>query len=188
MMSNNLKYILREFNRQKSYVFINFVGLTIGLATALLIGKYVLNEWKADVFIPHPERTFRLLRISEINHEPYRIGVTSAPFATAIQQDYPDDIETTCRVLNGNSLVTIGDKNFEEAKYGYVDPNFVTFFNLPLLHGDPNTVLSEEHRIILSKKTAEKYFGTTAAAFGKTLKIDNDYDAIVSGVFDDPTW
>ena len=185
MTVNNLKLVFRQFKRQKSYLLINFIGLTIGLATAMLIGKYVLNEWTADAFIPHSERTFRLLRTSEINFEPYRIGVTSAPFATAIEQDYPDAVEATCRMLNGNSLVTIGDQKFEEENYLYVDPNFVTFFDLPLLHGDPKTVLSEEHRIVLSRRTAEKYFGSTAAAVGKTLKIDDDYDAIVSGVFDD---
>ena len=185
MITNNLKHILRQFKSQKSYILINFIGLTIGLATAMLIGTYVLNEWKADGFIPQPDRTFRLLRVSEINNEPYRIGVTSAPFATAIEQDYPDDVEATTRMLNGNSLVAVGDRKFEESDYLYVDPNFVSFFNLPLLHGDPKTVLSEEHRIVLSKQTAEKYFGSTAEAVGKTLKIDDDYDAIVSGVFDD---
>ncbi len=185
MTSTNLTLFFRQLKNQKSYAFINFLGLTIGLATALLIGQYVLNEWTADGFIPHPERTFRLVRTSEINGAPYNIGVTSAPFATTIEQDYPDDVEATTRVINGNSLVSIGDKTFQEGDYLYVDPNFVSFFGLPLLHGDPNSVLAEANRIVLSKRTAEKYFGTTANAVGKTLKIDNSYDAIVSGVFDD---
>ena len=148
---------MNQFKRQKSYAIINFVGLTIGLATAMLIGTYVLNEWYADDFIPHSDRTYRLVRVSEINMEPYRIGVTSAPFAPALEQDYPDAVDETTRTLDGHSVVAIGDKKFEEPDYFYVDPNFVTFFNLPLLHGDPNTVLSEANRVVLSKQTAENY-------------------------------
>ncbi len=185
MFINSLKLTLRQFNRRKSYVLINLIGLTLGLTTAMLIGKYVMNEWYTDAFVPNAERTFRLVRVGEINLEPYDVGVTSAPYAPALESDYSDDIESTTRVLKGSSIVQIDNERFEETNYLYVDPNFISFFNLPLLYGDPKEALGEANRIVLTRQTAEKYFESAAAALGKILRIDNNYDAIVTGVFDD---
>ncbi len=186
MFKNNLKIAFRQFAKHKTSAFINLSGLTIGLAAAMLISLYVLNERQTDRSLPHPERTFRLLRVSNINNEPYDIGVTSGPFAPALLQDFPADVAETVRVLDGNSLVTIGEQRFLEEKYYYADPNFFHFFNFPLLHGDPNTALAKPHSIVLSQATARRYFGSETAALGQTLHIDNDYDATVTGVFADP--
>ncbi len=161
---------------------INLVGLTLGLTAAMLIGIYVHHEWQTDRWMPHADRTFRLIRLSDINNEPYKIGVTSAPFATALEQDYPADVEETTRVLDGNSLVQIGEQIFQEEDYYYVDPNFMTFFDFPLLQGDEKTALTNARSIVLTLETARRYFGDEKKAMGKTLKIDNSYDGIVTGV------
>ena len=182
MFQNYLKITLRQFARNKTAAIINFSGLTIGLAAAMLIGLYVLSEWQTDRALPHPDRTFRLLRVSAINSQPYDIGVTSAPFAGALKQDFPADIEETVRVLEGHSLVQTGDRRFHEEHYYYADPNFLTFFNFPLLHGDPRTALSQLHGVVLTRETARRYFGDENRAMGQTLRIDNQYDAVVTGV------
>lgn len=182
MFQNYLKITLRQFARNKTATLINFSGLTIGLAAAMLIGVYVLNEWQTDRDLPHPDRTFRLLRVSAINNQPYDIGVTSGPFAGALKQDFPADIEETVRVLEGHSLVQTGERRFHEEHYYYADPNFLTFFNFPLLHGDPRTALSQLHGVVLTRETARRYFGDENRAMGQTLRIDNQYDAVVTGV------
>lgn len=182
MFKNYLKITLRQFARNRTATLINFSGLTIGLAAAMLIGVYVLNEWQTDRALPHPDRTFRLLRVSAINGQAYDIGVTSAPFAGALKQDFPSDIEETVRVLEGHSLVQTGERRFHEAHYYYADPNFLTFFNFPLLHGDARTALSQLHSVVLTRETARRYFGDENRAMGQTLRIDNRYDAVVTGV------
>jgi putative ABC transport system permease protein len=66
----------------------------------------------------------------------------------------------------------------------FADDNFFTVFSMPLLSGDPKTVLSDIHSIVLSEKLAEKYFNTTDAV-GKILelKIDTTFESfVVSGV------
>lgn len=185
MLSNHLKLIWRSLLKNKTTSFINFTGLTIGIATAVFIGLYVANEKQTDKALPHPDRTFRVLRISEIDHTPYDIGITSAPFAPALKQDFPADVEETIRVLPGNSLIHLGDKRFQEDKYYYADANFLTFFGLELAAGDPKTALSQPHHIVLTAETARRYFGDEFKAMGQTFKVDNDYEATVSGVLAD---
>ncbi|GJM34535.1 MAG: ABC transporter permease [Saprospiraceae bacterium] len=185
MLLHNVKITLRHLLKNKTATFINFAGLTIGLTASLLICLYVLNEWQTDRALPHPERTYRLLRVAEINNEPYEIGITSGPFAPALQQDFSAEIESTVRVVDGNSVVALGEYRFQEDKYYYADPNFLTFFDLPLLHGHAETALSQLHSIVLSRKTALRYFDNEAEAMGQTIRIDNSYDATVTGVLDD---
>lgn len=182
MNYHTIKLTLRHLAKNRMNTFINLAGLTIGLSAAFYIGLYVLNEWQTDRSFPEPDRTFRLLRVSGINNEPYDIGVTSAPFAPALEQDYPADIEETVRVLDGNSLVEWDDQRFEEENYYYVDPNFLSFFGFELSHGDPQTALSKIHSIVLTSETARRYFGSESQAVGQTLRIDNSYDALVTGV------
>ncbi len=182
MLSNNLKLIWRSLLKNKTTGFINFSGLTIGLAAAIFIGLYVINEKQTDRSLPFPDRTFRVLRTSEIDKVPYDIGITSAPFAPALKQDFPADVEATVRVLDGNSLVTLGEKRFLEEKYYYADANFLTFFGLELMAGDPKTALSQPHHIVLTAETARRYFGDEFKAMGQTFRVDNDYEATVSGV------
>jgi putative ABC transport system permease protein len=185
MMPHAFKRILRRLQNNKIATFINLGGLTVGLAAAMLIFLYVFNEWQTDRSLPHPERTFRLLRVSEINNEPYDIGITSAPFAPALREDFASDLEETVRVLDGSSIIALGDRRFQEEKYYYADPNFLTFFDLPLLHGDPRTALSHLHSVVLTRQTARRYFGDENEAMGKTIRVDNAYDAVVTGILDD---
>ena len=190
MLYHQFKITWRNILKNKTTGLINLLGLTLGLTAAMLIGIYVFNEWQTDRWIPHADRTYRLLRVSTINGEPYDIGVTSAPFATSLKQDYPDDVEATVRVLDGSSLVKVGETQFQEEQYYYTDPNFLTFFDFPLMHGDAKTALSEARSIVLTLETARRYFGDEKEALGKTLQIDNDYDAVVTGVLakiDNPT-
>jgi putative ABC transport system permease protein len=179
------KRTFRSLVHHKTTSLINITGLTVGIAAALLIGCYVLNEWQTDRWLPQPDRTYRLLRVSEINREPYTIGITSSPFGPALEQDFSADVAQTMRVLPGNSLVKVGEERFQEEHYYYVDPDFLTFFGLSLLHGNAATALARPHSIVLTRETARRYFGSEAEAMGQSLRIDNDYLAQVTGVLDE---
>ena len=185
MTYNSLKIVWRTLLKSKATSVINLVGLTIGLATAFLIGLYVFNELQTDSSFPLQDRTYRVLRIADIQEEPYRIGITSGPFAGALKQDFPSDIEEAVRVMPWNNLVEVDEKRYQEDQYYYVDAAFLDFFGYSLLVGDLTTALVEPNSVVLTRETARKYFGDELAAVGKTLRIDNDYDAIVTGVLDD---
>lgn len=182
MLKHQFKITWRNILKNKATGFINLTGLTLGLTAAMLIGIYVFNEWQTDRWIPHADRTYRLIRVSDINNDPYTIGITSPPFAAALETDFPEDVEETVRVLDGNSAVKVGETNFQEDNYYYADANFLTFFDLPLLYGDANTALKESNSIVLTLETARRYFGDEKNAVGQTIRVDDSYDAQVTGV------
>jgi putative ABC transport system permease protein len=112
------------------------------------------------------------------------IAVTSAPYAPALQTDYPQDIEAVLRVLPTDGLVTYGDKSFREENIYLADANFFDFFSYPLLEGDPALALQDPHSIVITQAMAQKYFGDENP-LGKTLIIDQELEFHITGVLDE---
>lgn len=124
------------------------------------------------------------MRQSQINHMPYDIGGTSAPFAAALQQDFAEAIESTSRVLSFDGLVTYKGQSFIEDKLLLADRNFFSFFSFPLAKGNPRFVFINSNRIVLSQRLARKYFGDDDAV-GKIIRLDDQYDMLVTGIMDE---
>jgi len=187
MLKNHLKVAWRTLLKNKTTSLINLFGLTLGLSTVFLIGLYVHNELRTDTEIPHQDRTFRVVRLADINGDQYTIGVTSAPFATGLREDFMDEIEETVRVMPDESLVQVGEDLYQEDAYFYADPNFMDFFDFPLLIGDAETALINPNSVVLTIETARRYFENEFEAVGQTLRINDEYEATVTGVFADIT-
>ena len=125
-----------------------------------------------------------MIRLSDINGDPYKIGVTSGPYGQGLLTDYPSTVQEYSRVMPESGLVSFEDKRFFEDKMVFTDPNFFTFFSYPLLEGDPKTVLSEQNHVVLSKRMAKKYFGDTDP-IGQQIVVDNEYNFLVTGIMDE---
>ena len=185
MIKNYFKIALRNILRHKGYATINIGGLAIGIACCLVIFLFVRNELNYDRFHQNGERVFRVLR-QAIGDGTYRkIGVTSPPYAPALQTDFPTDVEETIRVMPNDGLVTYGDKSFYERRFYFADKNFFEFFSYPMLVGQSAEVLSKPNDVVISKAMAEKYFGDKNP-LGEILSLDRRYEFRVTGIFNDP--
>jgi ABC-type antimicrobial peptide transport system permease subunit len=69
----------------------------------------------------------------------------------------------------------------EETGVFFAEPSFFRVFDFPLLAGSYAS-LSNPGNVLLSKETAEKYFGNWNNAIGKTIRMNNDIVLSVSGV------
>jgi ABC-type antimicrobial peptide transport system permease subunit len=58
-------------------------------------------------------------------------------------------------------------------------------FTIPFLQGNAGSAFSQLHAIVITEKTALKFFGTEKSVLGKTVRMDNKQDYIVSGVVKD---
>jgi putative ABC transport system permease protein len=61
MFRNYLKIILRNFSKNKTFSFINIVGLAIGLTSCLLIALYIQQQLSFDKFQENGERIVRVI-------------------------------------------------------------------------------------------------------------------------------
>jgi predicted permease len=186
MVYNYLKTALRSLIRNKSFTFINVIGLTIGIASCILIYSLISSEQSYDNFHKDSDRIYRV--VSEIKNNDgvrYTPGVPF-PVAGALRIDFPD-LEKVASILSADGLISVEDNKKNEKKFKeensiyYAEPEFFEIFNFPWIIGNKNT-LNRPNSAVLSQAYAEKYFGDWKNAVGKNIKLDNKYIYKVEGI------
>jgi putative ABC transport system permease protein len=184
MWGNYLKTALRSLSKHKGYSLINILGLAIGMATCLLIILYVNHELSYDSFNEDADRIFRICFSGNLGGRDFNLSMAPAPMADFILKTYPE-IEAAVRLYDqGSMIVQYGENSFKEDRIVFADAAFFDLFSIPLVKGDPQTALKEPHTLVLSRKTAEKYFRDENPV-GKTLNLDNRKDFKITGVFEE---
>lgn len=178
---NYIKTALRAIRRQKGYSIINVSSLAIGLTVCMLIVLWVVDEWCFDRFNSNAGQIYRVYRDESTPQKNSTSTLTPPPMAAALKRDFPEIIRASRFGTWQRQLVTYKDKSFNETRFMHVDPDFFGMFSFPLRKGDPGTVFSEPNSVILTEKTAAKYFGKEDP-IGKTLTVNSSYNIIVTGV------
>ncbi len=182
MFKNYITTAWRNLSRNKLYTFINIGGLAFGLAAVILIGLFVQDELNYDKWIPEAERIYKLETTFNIpGREPLGMAMTQGAAAPALANHFPG-IEEAVRIMADNGItVKRDDQSFTENVF-YVDDNFFRVFDLPMVAGNREEVLSKNTAVIISEDMAKKYFGGNDA-LGKTLIIGDDITYDVVGIF-----
>lgn len=184
MFVNYLKSAMRNFSRNRFYSIINILGLSLGLTASFFIFLYVDDELGYDKHFPLYERIFRLEGDFTINNKHDRFAVSSVALAPALKLEFPE-IDKVCRFAsNDNAVIRYNEKEFYEKQVYFADSTAPEMFSLHFVDGTPENSLTEPFTIILSKSTAEKYFGSDQV-FGKTLITGSGNSFKVTGIFDD---
>jgi putative ABC transport system permease protein len=185
MFINLIKHSLRSFKRQRVYIFINVIGLSIGITCSLLIALYVINEASYDKFNTKKDRIFRTILNGKIGGREITIATSPAIMGPTMKKEFPE-IEDFCRMTGeGPSVVVYNNQAFTEEHLIQADSSFFNFFSIPVIRGDVKNLLNAPHKVVLSESTAKKIFGD-ANPIDQPLKIGSDtVRYIVTGVMAD---
>lgn len=181
MISNHLKIAFRSILKNRFFSFINVFGLSLGMICVIMIAIYIVHETGYDRFHRNGDRIYRVLRVNQDAHGLNHVAVTSAPYADAMANELPDDLESITRVAPNDGLISYNGTSFSEKKLYYADANFFQFFSYTLTKGDPASVLSNPNDVVLTEATARKYFGEENP-IGKIIRLDNEIDLKVTGI------
>ncbi|HWH62244.1 MAG TPA: ABC transporter permease, partial [Ginsengibacter sp.] len=182
MLKNYFKIALRNLYRNKAFSIINISGLTVGMASAILILLWIQNEISYDRFFKNTDRIYMMYNRDKFDGGLQTWNSTPTPMAAALKKDYPE-VEDAVRFRNVTFLTSVGDKHLN-VRGAFADSGFLSVFSFPLLKGDPNRCLNNNYNIILTEKLAKKLFGNIDA-MGKTVRIDTTENFTVSGVLKD---
>ncbi|WP_266368351.1 ABC transporter permease [Tellurirhabdus rosea] len=184
MLTNYLKIAWRNLVRNKAFSAINIAGLSLGMATCLLILLFVQQELSYDRFHQKADRIVRVVFKASMNGGKIREASVMPPVAQTLKADYPEVLGATRLREAGLPIVTYKDKSFKETGVAFADSNVFDVFTLPLLAGNARTALSQPNTVVISRKTAEKYFGKEDP-LGKVLTL-RDWKApfTVTGVME----
>lgn len=173
MFRNFLKLALRHMIRQRSYIFINVIGLATGLACSILIALYVVHELSYDDFNEHKDEIYRMLCLGRIGDSELNGAFTCYPLGPTLTSELPEVLSFVRFERWGETIVKQEEKSFVEDGIMIADSTFFGIFSIPLITGDPKTVLSSPRQIVLTQSAKEKYFGQEDP-IGKMLKIGTD--------------
>ena len=173
MFKNYFKVALRNLWKNKTYSFINILGLAIGLCCFLLIAMYVFDELTYDRYNKNADRIYRISSDIKFGGGNLHIVQTSDMMGQVLKKDYPEVEEYTRIYSNtGSKLIKKGNEYIKEFNVPHVDSTFFTVFTLPAIEGDTKTALDEPNTVVLTESTAQKYFGTTHI-IGKTIETND---------------
>ena len=183
MFRNHLIVAWRSLLRGRSFTLINLSGLTIGMASALLILLWVQNELSFDRDWVNSDRLYQVWN-QDMNKEGIqKWPVTPKPVGPALKKNYPE-IEQATRVgWDQSILFTAGNKRIYLTGT-MADPDFLTMFRFTFEKGDINTALNGPNDIVMTRHAAKTLFGDSDP-IGKTIRLDNKYDMVVTGVIND---
>lgn len=191
MLKNYLVVAWRNLLRHKLYSLINIMGLSVGMASCILVALFVFDEWSCDRFHDNAGRIYRVLRETktkdgEIVFRPQTAG------ALATQLEKIPEIERVLRVWNKEewygTSVSYGGKRFDQG-FCVAEAELLETFDFPLVKGDAHTALRTPTSVLLTQEMARKFFGDENP-LGKVLKVDDnafefDGEYTITGVLRD---
>ncbi len=182
MLKNYLKVAFRYLVNHKGYAFINVLGLSVGVACCILIMLFVKNEWSFDRFHSKSGRIYRAWLEEHYEGQIFTNTVTPLPLVPVLQANLPQ-VQSACRIAAFNTLIKYNNNTFNDP-VNMVDSSFFNLFDFPLKEGDIKNPFPTKNSLIITEKSAKKYFGKDPAV-GKNLELQLGSDTIlftVSGV------
>ena len=195
MFKNHFTVAFRNFWRNKTFSFINVLGLSIGISAALVIFLIVYYEKSYDRFEKDGDRIYRVVMNTRFNGFDGNSAAVPAPLSSAIQSELTGFDETVpVMTFQGDGSAKVIVKNNGGKEVVFKKQQDVIFTNeqyfqlLPFkwMAGSQQASLKEPFTAVLSESRAQLYFPDIAAAdvIGKQIKY-NDVTVTVSGVVKD---
>ncbi|HWD89108.1 MAG TPA: ABC transporter permease [Mucilaginibacter sp.] len=179
---NVLKTAFRNIRSNKVYSALNIAGLAIGIACAGLIFLWVANEVSYDNFNVKKDRLYNVMINADFGGNKFVMGSTPRVMGKTIKAEIPG-IANVCRVSDEDikALFRAGDKSLY-AVGRYADPALFSMFTLPFVQGNAESAFGRLRSVVLTEKTAQRFFGGDMNVLGKTIRMNNKQDYVVTGI------
>jgi len=170
----------RIIRNRKIYYSINVLGLSLGIASSLLILLWIVDEHSYERMHVHADQIHQVYKEYSMGGKAQVNSSTPMPLAATLVSDFPE-ISRAIRVVDYRSIVRFEDAVYSEENICGADPGYFEMFTFPFLEGDPATALLEPYSVVLTEEKARKYFGDKDP-MGNSLLFDGQTAYTVTGV------
>ena len=185
MLKNYFKTAVRNIRKNGFYSFINIAGLSIGLAIGIMILLWVRDELGFDSFHKKTADIYRVEIFGGTGASKQIWEEMVAPIGPLAKNELPNVLDEVRFSFNGfYSMYKYQDRVFGREKAFCLDPSFFTVFDFPLIKGNTLKPFNDENSVVITEKTARKYFGNEDP-MGKVITADRKMNFTVSGVIAD---
>ncbi len=191
LITKYISLIFRDYKKNVNHWSIIFLGIIMGWLSLLLSMNYNFYERSYDKFHKNYSNIYRLIAHSYRNGEIYnKLAIVPYPNGPKLYEVMPEIEQYTRfripRGIAGEFLVKHEENVFQEDDIYFADEYFLDIFSFDMIKGDPKSI-KEINTVILTEKTAKKYFGNEDP-MNKTIKIKNKWGDLlcrVTGVLKD---
>jgi putative ABC transport system permease protein len=186
---HKIKQVVRGMLRYKGFTFINLLGLSIGIAATIIILLVSAYENSFDTFHSDSKNIYRVvIKAKEANEDTYSAGVPY-PTAKALRNEYPGILATQLHFMRDLNVRIGKEDAFRETNAVMADSLFFRVLDFSgikgfVIRGDITAALSAPNKVVLTKKTAKKYFGETNP-IGEVIRLNNMADVEVAAIIED---
>jgi ABC-type antimicrobial peptide transport system permease subunit len=191
MLRSYLTQFARSTAKDKTYAFLNIIGLSAGLTCFAFIALWVKDELSYDKFNQNYDRIVRLTQLTKTETGFSHSAGSGAALAKVLKEDHAE-VENTLRLdMKKEEMMQYKSKQWLQPSILLADPSFFDVFSYPLTRGNVETALQEPYQVVLTESTAKKYFGDEDP-IGQALTIymydreGNGASYTVTGITPDP--
>src|ERR1700722_2529134 len=184
MLKNYFKVAWRNLLHSKVYSFINLIGLSTGMAIALLIGLWIMDELSFDTYHTNRATVAQVMDNQTLNGTRVTWNSVSVAASDELRNKYSADFKRVAMVQSGTFILSVGTKKIS-AGGSWAQADFPEMLTLHMIEGS-QTALKDPSSILLSKSLATALFGNgNTSAIGRIVRADNRINLKVGGVYDD---
>lgn len=185
MFKNFVKVMFRSLTKNKAYSFLNIFGLAIGITCAALIFLWVENEVSYDAVHIKKDRLYIARENQKYDTYVFTHQSTPGLMGPAVKAEIPG-VANVCRASESTQSLLYSYNNKPLfAGTLYAEPSLFNMFTLPFVEGNAASAFTQLHSVVITQKTAVKFFGTDKNVLGKNIRVDNKQDYTVTGVLKD---
>lgn len=189
MFKLNLKIALRNLFKHKVYTLINILGLSVGMASCILIFIFIQYQLSYDKGFKNKDRIFRFVSDWKYNSFVDYSSGSPSPLAAAARIELPELEKIATVAKNGGVIIVKNDLGKERIKtvkqVFFAEPELFDIFDLNWIQAKPGKEFAEPNTVVLSEATAITFFGSAEKAMGKSFNFWNSINLKVVGVFKD---
>ena len=162
MLQHHFLIAFRNIQRHNSSFFINLIGLSTGLACAILIFMWVQDERSFDKFHDKDSQLFQVIESSKENGTSLFMNLHKDYWHQQWQKTYRKyKLQyQSCQCKKKISIFQCVTVTRRLRAVAYLpETNSSTTFSFPLLQGNKQQVLNDKTSIVISEKLAKGLFG-----------------------------
>ncbi len=180
-----IRQMIRSLLRTPLLSTMHIFGLSIGFAVCATIAIFVTDELSFDRYHENYDTIYRLVTANSAGASgTMNVPFTVASLGRAMQERIPE-VESFTRIFSVFNWSVIVDGSPEQVQSMVaVDPSYFDLFTVPLVHGDPATVLTEPDHVVINESLAERFFGTDNPV-GEMLVFEGNRTMEIVGVMQD---
>jgi len=183
MFKNYLKIAWRNLLKNRTYSFINIGGLAIGMAVALMIGLWVADELTHDQYFGNKEQIAQVYQNRTRNGQIDTGDAIPRPLEFVLREQYGDHFKHIVMASWEWKQSLEYNNNIISRNGNSMQAGITEMLDLNMVHGQRNG-LQDINGILLDHSTSLALFGSEDP-IGKTIRVNNEFDATVNGVYED---